>query len=234
MIGWRAMRRPATAKNRRNVAAVAVRKIVLTAKRGSGPGAASTARPPRRERRGVEEVPAVTDPAVRGPARTGPGRVVRALVALVALAGMVAFAVVLAKLTLGESAASVTLVHDNLTPGRSIEAYLRQPAFVDTVKQLGGNVVLGMPFGVLLPLLSRKARGLVRVALVTVGTMLLVELIQGALVTGRAFDVDDVLLNTTGALLAYLLVGRRLGRAVHPRTRRRWWRRRPPDAYARP
>lgn len=53
--------------------------------------------------------------------------------------------------------------------------------------------------------------------------MLLVELIQGALVTGRAFDIDDVLLNTTGALLGYALVGRRLGRAVYPRRRRRWW-----------
>ncbi|MEU8760066.1 VanZ family protein [Streptomyces sp. NPDC048659] len=165
----------------------------------------------------------------RAAARTGPGRAVRTLVGLVALAGMVAFAVVLAKLTLGESAASVPLVHSNLTPGSSIEAYLRQPAFVETVKQLGGNVALGMPFGVLLPLLSRRTRGFVRVALVTVCTMLIVELIQGALIMGRAFDIDDVLLNTTGALLAYLLVGRRLGRAVHPRRRTRWWRRVPAE-----
>ncbi|MFJ3906040.1 VanZ family protein [Streptomyces sp. NPDC090025] len=177
-------------------------------------------------------------PTARRGARTGPGKAVRALVALVAMVGMVAFAVVLAKLTLGESAASVSLVHDNLTPGRSIEAYLRQPEFVETVKQLGGNVLLGVPFGVLLPLLSPRTRGFLRVALATVCTMLLVELVQGALITGRAFDIDDVLLNTTGALLAYVLVGRRLGRAVHPRRRRRWWRRPvrgvAPDTSARP
>uniref|UniRef100_UPI000AB3814C VanZ family protein n=1 Tax=Streptomyces aureus TaxID=193461 RepID=UPI000AB3814C len=107
-----------------------------------------------------------------------------------------------------------------LTPGRSIENYLNQPGFVDTVKQLGGNIALGVPFGILLPLLSLKARGFLRVALVTAVTMLLVELVQGALVTGRAFDIDDVLLNTTGALLGYVLVGRRLGRIVRPRTRR--------------
>jgi glycopeptide antibiotics resistance protein len=47
--------------------------------------------------------------------------------------------------------------------------------------------------------------------------MLLVELAQGAVVTGRAFDIDDVILNTTGALAGYLLLGRRLGRAVHAR-----------------
>ncbi|MFJ4340071.1 VanZ family protein [Streptomyces sp. NPDC088915] len=155
-----------------------------------------------------------------------PGLVVRALVALVAVVGMVAFAIVLARLTLNASPASVPLTHSNLTPGSSIRAYLGQPEFVETVKQLGGNVLLGVPFGILLPLLSLRTRGLVRVALLTVVTMLFVELVQGALITGRAFDIDDVLLNTAGALLGYLLIGRRLGRAVHPRVRRRWWQRR--------
>ncbi|MGW7309703.1 VanZ family protein [Streptomyces sp. NPDC054835] len=230
MIGWRALRRPAIGRTRRSLPAamrrIAHDRIAPKATRKSGPSAT--------RKSGPEEEPVVQGSAARGSVRTGPGRAVRVLVALVALAGMVAFAAVLARLTLGESAASVPLVHNNLTPGRSIEAYLRQPAFVETVKQLGGNVLLGMPFGVLLPLLSRRTRGFVRVALVTVCTMLLVELVQGALVTGRAFDIDDVLLNTAGALLAYLLVGRRLGRAVHPRVRRRWWQRRVPDTYARP
>ncbi|MFE1377491.1 VanZ family protein [Streptomyces sp. NPDC058740] len=170
--------------------------------------------------------PDPTAPRTAAPVRRGPGRFVRALVALTALAGMVAFAVVLARLTLEASPASASLTHSNLTPGRSIEAYLSRPAFRDTVKQLGGNVLLGVPFGILLPLLSRRARGFLRVALLTAATMLLVELVQGALVTGRAFDIDDVLLNTTGALIGYVTVGRRLGRAVHPRTRPRWWRRR--------
>ncbi|MFI1654932.1 VanZ family protein [Streptomyces sp. NPDC020472] len=166
------------------------------------------------------------------PARRGPGRFVRTLVTLTAFAGMVAFAVVLARLTLEASPASEPLTHSNLTPGRSIENYLNQPGFVETVKQVGGNIALGVPFGILLPLLSRKTRGLLRVVLVTAATMLLVELVQGALVTGRAFDIDDVLLNTTGALLGYALVGRRLGRAVRPRTRPRWWKRRPGDSSA--
>jgi glycopeptide antibiotics resistance protein len=46
---------------------------------------------------------------------------------------------------------------------------------------------------------------------------LLVEFAQGALITGRAFDIDDVILNTSGALVGYLLLGRRLGRVVHAR-----------------
>ena len=66
--------------------------------------------------------------------------------------------------------------------------------------------------------------------------MTLVELIQGALVTGRAFDVDDVILNTAGALLGYLLLGRRMSRAVHPRRRHWWhrWTRRTPDPSSLP
>jgi hypothetical protein len=57
--------------------------------------------------------------------------------------------------------------------------------------------------------------------MLTVVLIILVELVQGAIVAGRAFDVDDVILNTTGALIGYVLLGRRLGRA---------WRRRRGEA----
>lgn len=156
--------------------------------------------------------------------RRGAPRWGRVVAMLLAFAAMVAFAVVLARLTLEPSAASEPLTHSNLRPGDSIRDYLAQPALRDTVKQLGGNVLLGVPFGVLLPVLVPRARGLLRVAVVTALVMLLVELVQGALITGRAFDIDDVLLNTSGALLGYLLIGRRLGRALHPR-RHHWWHR---------
>ncbi|HEX5566146.1 MAG TPA: VanZ family protein [Streptomyces sp.] len=162
------------------------------------------------------------------PEDPGPPRspVVRALAMLVALAGTVLFAVVLARLTLSPSYASEPLTHSNLRPGDSIRDYLTQPAFRDTLKQLGGNILMGVPFGLLLPVAWPRARGLLRVCALTMVVMAMVELVQGAVVPGRAFDIDDVILNTTGALLGYLLLGRRLGRAVHP-PRRRWWHRRP-------
>jgi glycopeptide antibiotics resistance protein len=148
----------------------------------------------------------------------------RVLILVAAFVAMVGFAVVLSKLTLGPSAASESLVHSNLRPGDSIRRYLDQPDLRLTVKQLGGNIVLGMPFGVLLPALVPRTRGLLRVMAATAIVMLLVELVQGALVQGRAFDIDDVVLNTAGAMVGYLFLGRRLGRAVHPR-RRHWWHR---------
>ncbi|MER5428225.1 VanZ family protein [Streptomyces sp. NPDC002588] len=145
----------------------------------------------------------------------------RLLAMLSAFAFMVAFAVVLARLTLEPSPASQALVHSNLHPGRSLRAYLDQPALRDAVKQIGGNLLLGVPFGILVPVVAPATRGLLRVLLLTAAVMLLVEFAQGALVTGRAFDIDDVILNTTGALIGYLLLGRRVSRAVHAPRRSR-------------
>ncbi|MFE4088386.1 VanZ family protein [Streptomyces sp. YIM B13502] len=144
----------------------------------------------------------------------------RLLVLLCAFAFMVVFAVVLARLTLQPSPASEALTHTNLHPGRSLRAYLDQPALRDAVKQIGGNILLGVPFGVLAPVVAPRTRGFLRILILTAVVMLLVEVAQGALVTGRAFDIDDVILNTAGALLGYLLVGRRMSRAVHVRRKK--------------
>ncbi|MEU3500066.1 VanZ family protein [Streptomyces hundungensis] len=160
--------------------------------------------------------------------RTWSAVAARAAVLIAGFVCMVAFAVVLARATLVPSPMSVRLTHTNLHPGDSIRAYLAQPNWRDAVKQVGGNVVLGMPFGVLLPVLFPRTRGLVRVVLMTAFVMLMVEGAQGLLVTGRAFDIDDVILNSTGAFAGYLLLGRRLGRALHPR-REHWWHRRPDE-----
>jgi hypothetical protein len=192
---------------------------------------ASGGRKPAKAARGRKPTGAARGPgsakAARGrePAKAGPGHrplalPLRLLAMLLAFAAMVAFAAALAKLTLQPSPASEALTHSNLRPGRSLRAYLDQPALRDAVKQIGGNILLGVPFGVLLPMLAPGTRGLLRVPLLTAVVMLMVELVQGALITGRAFDIDDVILNTAGALLGYLLLGRRLGRAVHPPRRR--------------
>jgi VanZ family protein len=148
--------------------------------------------------------------------KRSPLALIRRFVAMViAFAFMVAFAVVLARLTLEPSPASEALTHTNLHPGRSLRAYLDQPELRDAAKQIGGNLILGIPFGVLVPVVAPRTRGVLRVLLLTAVVMLLVEFAQGAMITGRAFDIDDVILNTTGALIGYVLLGRRLSRAVH-------------------
>ncbi|MFH8218042.1 VanZ family protein [Streptomyces sp. NPDC018057] len=206
-----------------------------TGRRTAAPGAPEPRTEPaaRRVRRPATEPAAepvtepgaerVTEPAgkpaveVRRPAPWP----LRLLAMACAFVCMVAFAVVLARLTLQPSPASVPFVHTNLRPGRSLREYADQPGLRDAVQQIGGNLLLGVPFGILVPVLAPRSRRLPRVLLLTALVMLAVEFAQGALITGRAFDIDDVILNTAGALAGHLLLGRRMGRAVHARRRRR-------------
>ncbi|WP_433462602.1 VanZ family protein [Spirillospora sp. CA-128828] len=112
---------------------------------------------------------------------------------------------------------TLTPVHDNgqaggnTDPGRSVRFYLDRPT-KEALPQIGGNLVLLAPMGVLLPIIWTTLRGPIRLALVTGMFSLTIETIQGAFVVGRAFDVDDVILNVIGAVIAYLFLGRRLSR----------------------
>lgn len=139
----------------------------------------------------------------------------RVLILVVAFVALVAFSVVLAELTLTPSPASAQIAGSNLHPGRSLRQYLEDYTFLAACKQIGGNIVMGVPFGLILPVLVPRRLRMIRVVLLTAVVMVLVELAQGSIVEGRAFDVDDVIMNTSGALIGYLLLGRRIGRKYH-------------------
>lgn len=141
----------------------------------------------------------------------------RVTVLTVVLLGLVAFSILLAKVTLTPSPASEDLVTSNLQPGRSLRQYAEDYTFLAACKQAGGNLLLGVPFGLLLPFLVPRRLRMISMTLLTAAVMVVVELVQGALVTGRAFDIDDVILNTSGALLGYLLLGRRISHSYHVR-----------------
>ncbi|WP_406151398.1 VanZ family protein [Streptomyces sp. NBC_01012] len=158
----------------------------------------------------------MTAEADSGVRRRALGRLLLRVAALIAaFVALVAFSVVLAKVTLTPSPASEDLVASNLRPGRSLRQYAQDYTFLAACKQAGGNLLLGAPFGVLLPILVPRRLRMLRMTLLTVLVMALVELTQGALVVGRAFDVDDVILNTAGALLGYAFVGRRVSHRYH-------------------
>ncbi|WP_338070945.1 VanZ family protein [Actinomadura bangladeshensis] len=136
----------------------------------------------------------------------------RAVVVLIALGLLGVFFYFAFKLTL-------TPVHDNgqaggnTDPGRSLRFYLDRPT-KEAFLQIGGNLALLAPLGVLLPLVWTTLRGPIRLALLTGMFSLAIETIQGLLVMGRAFDVDDVFLNVAGVVIAYLLLGRRLSKSL--------------------
>ncbi len=82
--------------------------------------------------------------------------------------------------------------------------YRQQVGFDVFVINILGNIVAFMPFGFLLPIIHNKYRGLLRVAFYSLLFSLTVEAIQMLSRVG-IFDVDDILLNTIGGILGYLL-----------------------------
>ncbi len=77
------------------------------------------------------------------------------------------------------------------------------------VKNIGGNAILLLPMGVFLPLLWKKFRSIGKTTLFAFLFSLSIEILQllscylGNM--GRAFDIDDILLNTLGAFIGITL-----------------------------
>jgi glycopeptide antibiotics resistance protein len=95
-----------------------------------------------------------------------------------------------------------TIRHDYLVGGQEF------------VVNVLGNLVAGFPMGWLLPSLLGRRCSWAKVIGLGFGVSLVIEVLQG-LSGQRVADVDDLTLNTTGAILGYaarLSVGRWLGR----------------------
>lgn len=155
-----------------------------------------------------------------GNARSFTTHLVRGLWILLGLVGVAAFAVVISRLTLQPDPGAGKYVHDNTHPGQTLRLYLDQPSVRAAVLEIGGNFALLMPLGVLLPVISARFRGPLRILLVVGLVSLCIETVQGTMIAGRAFDADDVILNTAGAVVAYLLIGRMVSRWAHRSTGR--------------
>lgn len=97
--------------------------------------------------------------------------------------------------------------HYNLTPFKEITrfwVYRHTLDFWSVMLNLVGNVAAFIPFGVMLPCLFPKCRKFFLTALFSFEFSLCVEVIQ---LTGKVgiFDVDDILLNTLGGVMGFLV-----------------------------
>lgn len=72
------------------------------------------------------------------------------------------------------------------------------------VVNIFGNVLAFMPYGFLLPLLNRAYRRFYLILILSVVFSLVIETSQLLLKVG-VFDVDDILMNSTGGILGYLI-----------------------------
>ncbi len=104
----------------------------------------------------------------------------------------------------------------NLVPFKEIERFwkYREELGIHSFYNLAGNVIGFIPAGYMFSELFRKKRGLLFTALITFQMSLGVEILQLVLKVG-SFDVDDLILNTFGGILGYLLMKLVSGRRKH-------------------
>jgi glycopeptide antibiotics resistance protein len=108
----------------------------------------------------------------------------------------------------------------NLVPLVETVKMWRGATLRTSIENVGGNLVMFASFGVLMPLLFAKSRRVIVLAGEAFAVSALIEIVQLVSRT-RIFDIDDLILNTVGALVGLGLyhVGVRLfARGEHPRS----------------
>ena len=94
----------------------------------------------------------------------------------------------------------------NLIPFKTIGDYIRfSDIYRDlAIRNIGGNLLLFLPMGFFLPVFFPLLRKLWKTLLVTGVAVLFAECLQILLRRG-IFDIDDLILNLTGALCGYFV-----------------------------
>ena len=95
----------------------------------------------------------------------------------------------------------------NLELFKEIKRFLNNTGILgirSVLLNIAGNIIGVMPLGFLIPLAFPKMRGIVLMTLISFTATLIVETCQLVSCTG-SFDVDDLLLNTIGGVLGYLV-----------------------------
>ena len=90
----------------------------------------------------------------------------------------------------------------NFMPFRTLKMYIDYAYKLNSVENLAGNVLVFIPLGFLLPLISDEHRRFTEVLLNAFTFVLGIEVFQLFSAFG-AFDVDDILLNCLGAAIGY-------------------------------
>ncbi|KYD08609.1 VanZ family protein [Heyndrickxia sporothermodurans] len=110
-------------------------------------------------------------------------------------------------LFLGRYRIPATQENYNIIPFKTIKMYIDYYDhfnFTIWFSNLFGNVLAFMPLGFLAPLLIKRLNGFLKVLFLSFFTTVIVESIQLTYHVG-GFDVDDIILNTIGGVLGYLV-----------------------------
>lgn len=96
----------------------------------------------------------------------------------------------------------------NIIPFKTIHMYIHYYDhfnFTIWFSNLFGNILAFMPLGFLAPLLINKLDGFFKVFLLSFFSTVVVETVQLVYHVG-GFDVDDIILNTIGGILGYIVL----------------------------
>lgn len=94
----------------------------------------------------------------------------------------------------------------NLIPFKNIGNILKSSnPFTEFILNVGGNIVLFIPFGFALPLKYPKFKKIQHVTFSGLSMSLIIECIQLTM-PNRWTDIDDVILNTIGTYFGFLLL----------------------------
>ncbi|REE84398.1 VanZ like protein [Paenibacillus taihuensis] len=105
----------------------------------------------------------------------------------------------------GRSAVHPSEYRYNVIPLQTVRLYFEHADSFDAkywLVNMVGNVAVFMPFGLVLPYLLGLR--FIRFSLLFISALFVLELLQLVLHRG-SFDIDDVILNTIGAWLGYIL-----------------------------
>ncbi len=95
----------------------------------------------------------------------------------------------------------------NLTPFAEIQRYLNyKESFTaeNLLTNLAGNILVFAPMGILVPIMRRKKTGFFSILFLSLGFSLFIETVQLFTKVG-VFDVDDLIMNTVGGAIGYLI-----------------------------
>lgn len=96
----------------------------------------------------------------------------------------------------------------NLIPFRTIVNYIKYSNAFSSFINIFGNVLIFLPFGYLVPLLYKEFKKLKNLIYLSIIFSFSIEVVQ--FFVGRSVDIDDLLLNTLGAILGFLIYKRKV------------------------
>lgn len=92
----------------------------------------------------------------------------------------------------------------NIVPFKTIISFIKYGDTGMKLTNIIGNIIIFMPIGWFMPILIKRTKKLISVFNISLSFSLFIEVMQYNFYVG-AFDVDDVILNTFGGVIGYLM-----------------------------